>query len=435
MVVEGFGPRARRRVAAGHFDVHTAAVAHLGLVVPEVSGHLNPATTLARALIARGHRVTLFARPDAEAKALAAGLGFQPVGQKAFPRGSIPALTERLGRLDGWRALAFTLTMFRESAAAFFDEAPERLRSAGLDLLLVDEVCPAAEAVAEVLGLPVVTLCHALALGSDPGLPPPIFAWRYGAGRAARLRNRLSWWGLDRMGRWFGGQVRSYRATHGLAPSPEAARRATIAQQPAFFDFPRTRQPGNFHHTGPFHDEASGDPVDFPFARLDGRALVYASMGTLQNRQEEVFRSIAEACAGLDVQLVISLGRKGAALRETLPGAPLVVAYAPQRQLLQRAAALITHAGLNSTLEALVQGVPMVAIPITNDQPGVASRLARLGAARVVGAGALEPAIVRRCLDDVLRDPSFRQAAQAARARLADHSGIAMAADIVEGSL
>ena len=407
-------------------------MAHIGLVCPEVSGHLNPSTTLARALIARGHRVTLFARPDAKAKALSAGLFFQPVGARAFPLGSIPKVTEALGRLDGWRALAFTLRMFRESAAAFLDDGPDRLRAAGLDLLLIDEVCPAAEAVAEVLGLPFVTLCNALALGPDPGLPPPIFTWGYGAGQAARLRNRVAWWGLDRVGHSFGGEVHRYRARHGLPPTSDAARRATIAQQPAFFDFPRARQPPNFHHAGPFHDGDSGDPVAFPFDRLDGRPLVYASMGTLQNRQEEVFRVIAEACVGLGVQLVITLGRQGATLCEELPGAPLVVSYAPQRHLLQHAAALITHAGLNSALEALVHGVPMVAIPVTNDQPGVAGRLARLGAARIIRPFELEAGIVRRCLDDVLRTPSFRAAAQAARARLAEIPGVVMAADIIE---
>jgi UDP:flavonoid glycosyltransferase YjiC (YdhE family) len=48
--------------------------------------------------------------------------------------------------------------------------------------------------------------------------------------------------------------------------------------------------------------------VDFAWERLDGRPLVYASLGTLQNGSEDVFRVIADACAGLDKQLIISLG-------------------------------------------------------------------------------------------------------------------------------
>jgi UDP:flavonoid glycosyltransferase YjiC (YdhE family) len=112
-----------------------------------------------------------------------------------------------------------------------------------------------------------------------------------------------------------------------------------------------------------------------------------------------------------------------------------VVSYAPQRQLLQRASALITHAGLNTALEALVQGVPMVAIPITNDQPGVASRLERLGVAEIVRAGELEPAILRRRLGNVLHQASFHEAALAARVRLVELPGVALAVEIVEGAL
>src|SRR5205807_10507854 len=92
--------------------------------------------------------------------------------------------------------------------------------------------------------------------------------------------------------------------------------------------------------------------------KLDGRPLVYASMGTLQNRQKHIFGIIAEACAGLDVQLVLSLGGGGKPEdMEELAGGPIVVEFAPQLELLKRAALCITHAGLNTALECLSNGV------------------------------------------------------------------------------
>jgi len=45
-------------------------------------------------------------------------------------------------------------------------------------------------------------------------------------------------------------------------------------------------------------------------------------------------------------------------------------------ELLKQTSVCITHAGLNTVLEALTQDVPQVAIPVTNDQPGVAARIA-----------------------------------------------------------
>ena len=84
------------------------------------------------------------------------------------------------------------------------------------------------------------------------------------------------------------------------------------------------------------------DRPPFPFEQLTGQPLVYASLGTIQNRLLWAFEAIAQACADLDVQLVISLG--GAAEPETLgplAGQPLVVKYAPQLELLAQAAKVI----------------------------------------------------------------------------------------------
>ena len=118
--------------------------------------------------------------------------------------------------------------------------------------------------------------------------------------------------------------------------------------------------------------------VEFPWERLTGEPLIYASMGTLQNRVANVFHTIASATSGLkNVQLVLSLGDHVDPKEiGPLPTNAITVKYAPQLELLKRASVCITHAGLNTVLEALAQGVPQVAIPVTNDQPGVAARIA-----------------------------------------------------------
>ena len=110
--------------------------------------------------------------------------------------------------------------------------------------------------------------------------------------------------------------------------------------------------------------------VAFPWDHLDGRPLIYASLGTLQNGSEAIFRTITDACAGLGAQLLISLGGGlDPARLGKLAGDPLVVRVAPQLEILKRAALVITHAGLNTVLESLSEGVPLVAVPLGNDQP------------------------------------------------------------------
>ena len=59
-----------------------------------------------------------------------------------------------------------------------------------------------------------------------------------------------------------------------------------------------------------------------------------------------------------------------------VPDNAIIVERAPQLELLKRTSVCVTHAGLNTVLESLAQGVPQVAIPGTPDQPGVAARIA-----------------------------------------------------------
>ena len=415
------------------------AVRHIGLICPEISGHLNPMTTLGRELLRRGYRVSLIGILDGQVKAESAGLEFIPIGAKEAPLGSRAQFTAELGRLHGRAALQLTIERFRESGRLQLQDAPAAIRAAGIDGLLIDQVYAVAGAVADHLDLPYVTICNALAANYDVDVPPLVTPWPFQPTALGRWRNRLGYAMLDRTLKPVSLLINAQRSAWGLPPVPPGeptfSSLAQIAQQPAVFDFPRGRLPPWFHYTGPFHDDRSGDPIAFPYERLSGAPLIYASMGTLQNRQDKVFTAIAAACERLPAQLVISLGNPFQSVPLNLPGAPLVVAYAPQLELVKRSAMVITHAGLNTVLETLSQGVPMTAIPVTNDQPGVASRLAWLGAGQVVPLAGLRTDRLRAAVRQVLTEPRYRERAVDVQRQIQALDGVRRAADIAEQAL
>jgi MGT family glycosyltransferase len=192
-------------------------------------------------------------------------------------------------------------------------------------------------------------------------------------------------------------------------------------------------KPSGLHYTGPFVHSEQRPAVEFPWERLDGRPLIYASMGTLQNGSEAIFRTIAEACAGLDSQLLISLGGGlDPARLGKLAGNPLVVSFAPQLEILKRAVLVITHAGLNTVLESLCEGVPLVAVPLANDQPGVAARVMARGACVVVPLQRLNAARLRKAVMLVLQDARYREAAQVLQRTIQRMDGSGRAADLIE---
>lgn len=397
-------------------------------------------TTLGRELQRRGHRVTVVGRLDARRKAESAGLNFAPIGEEDFPEGSMQTTSRELGRLSGLKAVQFTAELLRRSVVSILRDAPPVVDREKIDALLVDQVSPAGGTVADLTGRPWVMVSNALALNPDPHLPPCVLPWDYQTGILGRWRNAFGDTVLKWLARPIIAEINRHRRAHRLAPlagtfSPGSCR-LQIAQQPAFFDFPRRRPAAELHYTGPWHHAASHEEIPFPWEKLDGRPLIYASMGTLQNRRQFIFETIAAACAGLDAQLVISLGSRdqdAEAAAKNFAGQPIVVSIAPQLALLQKATLTITHAGLNTALESLSCGVPMVAIPITNDQPGVASRLAWLGAAEVVQPAKLTVPRLRAAVERVLREPGYRKVAERCRAEIQQADGLQRAADLIEG--
>jgi UDP:flavonoid glycosyltransferase YjiC (YdhE family) len=414
-------------------------MARLGAFCFPGTGHINPMTALARRLEQRGHEVVIFGIADTEAGVRAAGIEFHRLGESDYPLGTLRALDERLGELKGLNIFRFTVTRMRDTARMILRDGPEAVRAAGVEGLLVDEADMGGN-VAEYLGLPFVSVAFFPPLIDDDLIPAFCFPWDAARGPLGRLRNRLALNLLTWVAWPIFEQVNEYRREWGLAPLKRPADAlspfAQIAQLPEVLEFATGSKPPLLHYTGSFVDSNQRKAVEFPWERLDGRPLVYASLGTLQNGSEAIFRTIAEACAGLNVQLAISLGggldpeRLG-----TLAGDPIVVRYAPQLEIVKHAVAVITHAGLNTVLESLAEGVPLVMLPLGNDQPGVAARVAAKGAGVVVARQRLSASRLRDAVQRVLEQPRYRDAAGTLRDAMARVDGLAVAADVIEEAL
>ena len=157
-------------------------------------------------------------------------------------------------------------------------------------------------------------------------------------------------------------------------------------------------------------------------------------MGTLQNGLTDVFRTVTAATAKhKGLQLVLSVGDQiDPEQIGPLPSNTILVKRAPQLELLKRASVCITHAGLNTALEALAQGVPQVAIPVTVDQPGVAARIAEKKTGLFVPLKELNASRLTLLLDQVLTDSTYRDNARNFQKVIAETNGLSKAADLLE---
>ena len=170
------------------------------------------------------------------------------------------------------------------------------------------------------------------------------------------------------------------------------------------------------------------DPPDW-LARLDSVATVYLTMGTVWNRNLELFRTVIEAVRDQDITLIVTVGRNNDP--ETLGPQPdnvIVHQYIPQGVLLPRCDAVITHGGSGTTLGALAFGVPLVLIPQGADQYSNAERIVSAGAGLQLLKDDLTVDAVRGCLQTVLDDASYRRAAEHIQTEIHEmpHAGAAV---------
>jgi MGT family glycosyltransferase len=411
-----------------------------GVICPEMSGHLNPMMAVARALEKRGHSVTFYQRLVSRTKIEAAGFPFRAFGEKEFPVERIKADLAKLAKMSGIKALQLTIDLFGRRMAVCLRDVPAMAREDRIGAFLVDETTWEGATVAEQLGVPYVTFSNALLIHPDDRVPPFFATWAYRDTMLGRFRNRLAYRLFKRLSRPLLRAINDQRQRAGMQPYARGQDIGSlllrISQQVEEFDFPRAEPPPNLHYVGPMVDADVRESAPFPFESLNGKRLIYASLGTLQNRQQEMFSCIAAACEGIDAQLVISLG--GGGKPESLgrlAGDPIAVEFAPQLELIRHSTLCITHAGLNTALESLAQGVPMVAIPITNDQPGVAARIKWSGCGEFIESTKLKAPRLRELIQQVLGDPSYAVNAKRLCEAIQRRGGASEAAALVENTV
>jgi zeaxanthin glucosyltransferase len=410
----------------------------IGFLSLPLAGHLNPMTALARKLQSRGHEVVFIGLPDIGPIVRAANLEFVPFCENEYPPGSVARDWGAVATLQGLDVVRYTTRQLTTPLLKVsLEHLPAKIAETGVDALVLDSVCRL-EIVPMHLGLPYVQIWTVLHFDLSGSTPLTLYSWPHETGPAALARNAA---GLQILSEFQGAlmTVQSYAERNGMEidwsnRGATVSKLAVITQTPKEFDLPIAHLPPQFHYAGPFRDDDGREPVPFPWEKLNGKPLIYASLGTLVNGQSNVYRTILQAVSEFpDMQMVLSIGGNlEPSELGLIPANTIVVRRAPQTELLKRAVLCLTHAGLNTTLESLTEGVPMVAIPIGYDQPGVACRIGYHGVGEFVEIGNLTASRLKELITKVSSNPSYRDKAQWFRRILKKTRGLDVAADIIE---
>ncbi len=413
-------------------------MAKIGIVTPPTPGHINPFIYIGQELEEKGHSVVFFQFDEVKAKIEYAGLGFRPIGRNLVPTNAVKFIQKGLGHLHGLEAMKFWLKGQLALFKIWFRELPAAFEAEGIDFLLTDQSDSTAATVAEYMGIPFVSIAAGLNLDWEESLPPFFASWPYEDSPATRSRNKIA---MDAFVKEFAPLfdcINKERVKHGLEPYDckrhfyPVSPYGQLAQIPGFLDYPRKVLVPHFENVGPIRSKTISE-VHFPYERLNNQPLVYFSLGTILNMRSDIFNMVARAFKGVDVQLVISLGNQYVDINaDDIPDHAIVVDYAPQYELLSRASLCVTHGGLNTVMDALSQGVPTLAIPISFDQPGTSARLRHSGAGDFIPYQNLSTENVRKAVLRLLNDASYQEKAQELKQKFAKLNGRERAVEIIE---
>lgn len=378
--------------------------------IPIVS-HVLPSLAIIRELVSRGHRVTYANDPVVAALITATGAEFVPctsglpVADDNWPDDPIAAMN-----------------LFLDDAVAALPQLSAVYGDDPADLYMYDIGAYAARALAETQGRPVLQLSPTF-VGWD-GYEQDVAAHLRQLPGAEAYRARFARWLTD-----CGVVTTDVDAFSGLPDRALALIPRAMQPQADRVDTEKVTFVGPCF--GP--DGSDGDWVR-P-AAADKVLLI--SLGSAYTHRPEFYRRCLRAFGDLPGwHIVLQIGKHtDPGELGDIPANIEVHSWVPQRAILDRADAFITHAGMGGCGEGLLAGVPMIAVPQAAEQFLNADRLVELGVARRIDTEDATPQNLRVALMDLVGDAGVADRSARLRAEARNEGGTMRAADLIEALL
>jgi len=419
---------------------------HFAFICLPATGHVNPTLPVVAELVRRGHRVTYATSAKYAAAVESAGATFFENGEDLsaqFPRlggaasGSAasgspapgtPAQDDagrppRAGMLAGLGAgmMSGLLERLLERARRDFPALVSRLAADQPDAVCYDAMTLAGKMAAMKLSLPDIALLPTYATNDHFSMRELM--------PARQPAEMLAAWKQARQ------LIEDFAREQGL-PGFNFMEGPPASLNICFI--PREFQPAGdtfddrFHFVGPSLGQRASEAAWQP--RVKDRPLLFVSLGTTPlNDRPDFFRLCLEAFAGTEWQVAMAIGdRMEMAELGEIPENVEVRPFFPQLDVLRHADAFLSHAGMNSTMEALYLGVPIVAFPLQPEQEANARRVEDLGLGRRLPADGLSAALIHDAVAEVSRDQEIQRNVAAMSQRVRTSGGAAAAAEAME---
>jgi MGT family glycosyltransferase len=373
-------------------DEKTTMAKYIFLPIPE-AGNVNPTLAVAQELVTRGHEVIYYLPEPFQEAVQATGAHF-----RSYETTRRRALSD-VSASD--RPEAALLLQMMEESRFVLPQVLDRLHAEQADCIAYWSLCWWAKIAVSVLKIPAFLLC-------------PTYAFNEQIMARFSQQHRQQMAGLFTILSKINTELAALCTTYHVPPFDALS--AFLHAEPLTIVFiPREFQPAaetfdeRYLFVGPSLLPRR-QARDFPLDRLSSaRPLLYISLGTVWNQRPAFFKQCFEAFGGSRYQVVLSRGEQvDPAMLGPVPENFLVAASVPQLDILSRARSFVTHGGMNSVMESLYYGVPMVVIPHHFEQRLSAQRITDMGLGVTLEEEAVTAAALRDAVERVSNDLACR---------------------------
>lgn len=379
---------------------------HFVFDVLTASGHVTPTLPLVAELVRRGHRVDYATGEENAASVRAAGARWVP----------LPTFQPFEARDLGAGAFKRFLRHYFAAQRATYPVLLAHCAAQRPDVICRDATNWPGRLVATRLGIPDACTFPHLASNEHFSMAARMTA---GVGDGDPVTDAL------------GGPCAEFSAEHGMLLTPNELQDVPAGLNLAFY--PREFQP----HGDTFHDRFAfvGPQIgarerNDPWEPSDpDKPLLYVAFGSFFTDQAAFYRTCVEAFGAGAWQVAMSIGSMGRAELGSFPSTVEAQPSFPQLSVLRHARAFVSHAGMNSTMEALYYGVPLVTVPQMPEQETNADRVTELGLGTRLDATRLTADQLRATVENLAADAETRARVDAMSAATRAAGGTERAAD------
>lgn len=372
-------------------------------------GHTNPTIEVVRELVKRGHQVHYYSFHEFRSRIEEAGAICIPCDVYMPP--APKDLDKKVGR-----DLSSLVDMTIDVTLAMEDKVLSELRAWKPDCIVSDSICIWGKLYAKKLNVPFVCSTTTFAFNQQTAqlMKQSLSELLHMMAGMPRINARL------RQLRRHGYEIRRFYELLQNDNDTETIVYTSKEFQPMSETFS-----DKFTFTGP------SIALPKPSGHKKSRPLVYISLGTVLNRQEDFYRSCMEALKSEDLDVIMTVGgRTDVSNLGVIPDNFQIAPRVNQLEVLQEADAFLTHCGMNSVSESLYFGVPLVLFPQQAEEGAVARRV------QEVGAGILLPgtevSVIRESILQALKNTRMRENAAGIGESFRKAGGAQKAADVIE---